>query len=138
MLIPLSVPRFTPDFTQSRASSSLRVATSDGAELVFPLLVFLPHHMLAACYEAQPRADWERQLARLSVPFWLASLLLLLVVAVLRSSCRRDGRGALRWGQPAGVDQTHQPTGGPLFNLNDISCSVHSTRAEKIATQKTR
>ena len=34
---PLSVPRFMPDFMQSRASNSRHVATSDGAELLLYL-----------------------------------------------------------------------------------------------------
>lgn len=124
--------RFTPDFTQSRVSNTLRVLTSEGAEFLFPLLASLPHHALGACYAAQPRPSWEKQLARVAVPFWLVSLLLLVVLAFLHTTCGRSVYTA--HSLPVAVDPVAQPTGGRVFDLKDIrhaACAAEKAPAVK-------
>ena len=128
--------RFTPDFTQSRVSNTLRVLTSEGAEFLFPLLASLPHHALAACHAAQPRPNWEKQLARVAVPFWLFSLVLLIALALLRTTCGRAGYVA--HSLSVAMDPVTQPTGGRVFDLKDICHTGSAARAERALATKTR
>lgn len=128
--------RFTPDFTQSRVSNTLRVLTSEGAEFLFPLLASLPQHTLAACYAAQPRPSWEKQLARVVVPFWLVSLVLLIALAFLHTTCGRTGFPT--HSRSVATDPVAQPTGGRVFDLKDMHHTTRAVRVERTAAATTR
>jgi len=54
--------RYTPDFTTSQVSHTLRIWTSQANVLTFNLNVSLPHHLLPACQSSIPRPYWEQPL----------------------------------------------------------------------------
>ena len=103
---------------------------------MFPLLASLPQHTLAACYAAQPRPSWEKQLARVAVPFWLVSLVLLIALALLHTTCGRTGFPA--HSLSLAKDPVTQPTGGRVFDLKDVHHTMCAVRADKAAVAKTR
>eukprot|EP00731_Ephydatia_muelleri_P015388 Em0008g1108a len=117
---------FTPDFTLSRVTNTLRIHTSLGSELLFPLVATLPHHLLSTCYTSRPRADWEKTLSQIALPFWVLFLIVLVVVAILQSNISTQGYRA---------DAPLQPTGGRVFDLTDITRSVHAVLNEKLRTR---
>lgn len=123
--LPLS---FTPDFTLSRVTNTLRVHTSLGSELLFPLVATLPHHLLATCYASRPRAEWEKTLSMIAFPFWVLLLVMLVVVAILQSNISTQGYQA---------DMPPQPTGGRVFDLADITRSVHTALNERMTVLRT-
>ena len=138
-ILPLhltNIHRFTPDFTLSRISNTLRIQTSDGTEMLFPLLAVLPHTMLAACYAMQPRPEWEKRMAWFSVPFWLFALLALLIVVLVKTNFH------LVPARPSYGSDTELPTlqatGSPIFDLSYLTRSVHTTLSQKISALRAR
>ena len=128
--------RFTPDFTLSRISNTLRIQTSDGTEMLFPLLAVLPHYMLAACYAMQPRPEWEKRMAWFSVPFWLFALLALLIAVLVRTNFYVV---PVRPSYHSDTElPTLQATGGPIFDLSSLTRSVHATLSQKISALRAR
>ena len=105
----------------------------DGTEMLFPLLATLPHHMLAACYMALPRPEWEKQLAWLAVPMWLTLLVVLVLAVFLRTNLGMKSRHSYQ----ASKGEL-QSTGGTVFNLADITKSVQAALAYRIAALKQR
>ena len=127
--------RFTPDFTVSRISNTLRVRTSTGLEMLFPLLVLIPHNMLATCYAMQPKPAWEKRLVWFSVPFWLSVLLLVIVVVLFQTNC--GIRPSVSYHSDGSLPAV-QPTGGRTFNLRDITRNVQATITRSILDLKTQ
>ena len=125
------LPRFTPDFTVSRVESTLTLQTADGgATLTFPVVVLLPHGMLAACYSIQPHSEWEERLAYLIVPTWLTILFFVAMFALIRTNF-----GMISPKTDAGLPAM-QPTGGDYFDFNDLMKVLHSTLSEKLDSIK--
>ena len=120
--------RFHPDFTLSRVSNTLRVHTS-GTELLYPLVATLPQHLLAPCYSAQPRPEWEKKLAWFSVYFWILTLFVGVFVALVRTNC--GVKPKLTYQTDSSLPAV-QPTGGKMFDFRDLFQSVHKTISKKL------
>jgi hypothetical protein len=121
---------FTPDFSISRVESTLTLQTAEGTTLTFPVVVFLPHSMLAACYSVQPHSEWEERLAYLIVPTWLTILFFVAMFALIRTNF-----GMISPKTDAGLPAI-QPTGGAYFDFGDLMKVLHSTLAEKLDSIK--
>ena len=128
------VYRFHPDFTLSRVSNTLRVHTS-GTELLFPLVATLPQHLLAPCYVTQPRPEWEKNLASVSVYFWILALFLVIGIALARTNCGRKPKLTYQTDRNLPLNQ---PTGGKLFDFADLTRKVQNTISRGIANLGTR
>ena len=126
--------RFHPDFTLSRVSNTLRVHTS-GTELLFPLVATLPHHLLAPCYATQPRPEWEKNLAWVSVYFWILALFMVVGIALARTKC--GVKNKLTYQTDSNLPLI-QPTGGKLFDLKELARNVQNTITRKITDLGTR
>ena len=126
--------RFHPDFTLSRVSNTLRVHTS-GTELLFPLVATLPQHLLAPCYVAQPRPDWERTLAWVSIYFWILALFVVVGIALARTNCGIKPK--LTYRTDSKLPKV-QPTGGKLFDFGDLTRTIQKTISKKISNLRTR
>ena len=123
--------RFAPDFTLSRISNTLRIKTSEGTEMLFPLLAVLPHYMLAACYAMQPIPEWEKKVAWFSVPFWLFVLLAIFLTVLVQTNFGMQSRPLHHANSEL---TTVQATGGQVFDLRDIT----KTLTEKISALRAR
>ena len=126
--------RFHPDFTLSRVSNTLRVHMS-GTELLFPLVATLPQHLLAPCYVAQPRPDWERTLAWVSVYFWILALVMVVSVALARTNCGMKPKVSYKSDSKL---PRLQSTGGKFFDLKNLAQTVQSTISKKISDLRTK
>lgn len=124
--------RFVPDFTLSRVSNTLRIKTSEGTEMLFPLLAVLPHYTLAACYAMQPRPEWEKKVAWFSVPFWLFVLLAIFITVLVQTNF---GMQSKPFHHADSELPAVEATRGQVFDLRDI---ITKTLTEKISALKTR
>lgn len=118
----MSCLRFVPDFTISRVSNTLRFKTSAGTELLFPLLAILPHNLLAVCYAMQPRPEWERTIAWISVPFWLCALVTLVAVVLVQTNFGFSP--PLTYDNDSALPAT-QATGGQVFDLKSVNSASY-------------
>lgn len=136
----------TPDYTLSRITNILRLHTTTGAPMDFPLLATLPHHMLVTCYEATPTSELESLASYLSVPLWLLALLVMIIATVLQVNwhTRRLHQTMSKISIPtSGTSYSNvtskvvskevpiQATGGPIFNLSGIARRVPSNITDR-------
>lgn len=122
--------RFTPDFTVSRVETTLTLTTSEGAVFTFPVVVLIPHSMLAACHSVQPHSEWEERLAYLIIPTWLTILFFVAMLALIRTNF-----GIISPKTDAGLPAM-QPTGGAYFDFGDLMNILQNTLAEKLDSIK--
>ena len=108
---------------------------TSGTELLFPLVATLPQHLLAHCYVTQPRPEWEKTLASVSVYFWILVLFLVVGIALARTNCGRKPK--LTYQMDSNLPSV-QPTGGKLFDLADITRRATKAITRKISNLKTR
>ena len=94
--------------------------------MTFPVVVTIPHHMLAACYSVQPHSEWEERLAYLILPTWLTILFFVAMLALIRTNF-----GMLSPKTDAALP-TVQPTGGDYFDFGDLMKVLHNTLLEKM------
>lgn len=121
--------RFTPDYSLTQVSNTLKIQTSSGNELLYPLLAILPHQLLAACFALQPRPEWEKTLAWLSVPFWL--FVLMSIMATVFVQTKFGMRKSLLPYKNDSKVPIFQPSGGQVFDLKDVQ-SVKTALSKKI------
>ena len=69
-----------------------------------------------------------------SVPFWLVTLVFVILTAIVRSGFKTRLGGP----QAKGLLPSFQSTGGKVFDLSDITRSVHAAISEKLASLKAR
>ena len=98
--------------------------------MTFPLVVLIPHNMLAACYAVQPHSFWEERVAYLSTPLWLTVLFFVTMLALIRTNF-----GVISPDSDAALPPV-QPTGGTYFDLSDITKVIHDTLLEKLDSLK--
>ena len=106
---------------------------STDQELLFPLLATLPQQFLSACYLMQPRPEWEKQVSWFSVPFWLIVLISIVFTVFVQtkffSSSSKSTSMSYINDHKLPVSQA---TGGRVFDLSDITRSVHSALSKRI------
>ncbi len=126
--------RFSPDYTLTQVSTTLRIQTSTGNEFLYPLLAILPHQLLAACIALQPRPEWEKTLAWLSVPFWLLVILCIVATAFVQT------KFGMRSGSSVSYRNEAKPTKGSIevFDLKSWSnsMSVLSKKIQELGEKK--
>ena len=122
MMIAYNHCRFTPDYSLTQVSNTLKIQTSSGNELLYPLLAILPHQLLAACFALQPRPEWEKNLAWLSVPFWLFVLLSIMATVFVQTKFGMR-KGLIPYKNDSKVPIL-QPSGGQVFNLKDVQSAL--------------
>ena len=115
--------RFTPDFTTSRLTRTLRLVTSMNNVLEFTLLATLPHHLLALCSSTLPRPVWEPYLHIVAALGMSAVFVFVIIWAyldaqkyVLQCTFGANNSGTVKVGR---VSEIYTP--GAVFNLNSIT-----------------
>ncbi|XP_064385266.1 transmembrane protein 131-like [Halichondria panicea] len=111
---------FTPDYTLTQVSTTLRLQTSTGNEFLYPLLAILPHQLLAACIALQPRPEWEKTLAWLSVPFWLLVILCLVATVFVQTKFGMRSSSFVSYKSEAKATKGS----GEVFDLKKLSKSM--------------
>ncbi len=123
--------RFTADYTLTQVSDTLRIQTSVGNEFLYPLLAVLPQQLLAACVALQPRPEWERTLASVSVPFWL--LVILCVVATVFVQIRFGIKSSSTSSYKEKVDVAKEDSGDEtVLDSNNLAKSVEPSLSKRI------
>jgi len=114
---------FTPDFTTSRLTRTLRLVTSMNSVLEFTLLATLPHHLLALCSSTLPRPVWEPYLHIVAALGMSVVFICVIVWAyidaqkyVLQCTFGATNSGTVRVGR---VSEIYTP--GAVFDLNSIN-----------------
>ena len=106
-----------------------------GTELLFPLVATLPQHLLAPCYVTQPRPDWERTLAWVSIYFWILALIMVVSVALARTNFGMKPKVSYKSDSKL---PRLQSTGGKFFDLKNLAQTVQSTISKKISDLRTK
>ncbi len=127
--LPSSSCRFSPDYTLTQVSTTLRIQASTGNEFLYPLLAVLPHQLLAACIALQPRPEWEKTLAWLSVPFWLLVILCIVATAFVQTKFGMRG---------SSVSYRNEAKATKVFDLKtwSNSMSVLSKKIQELGEKK--
>ena len=81
----------------------------------FPLVVLIPHEMLAPCFAVQPRPLWEKKLVYITFPVWVGIVIVVTFLELIGISFRFSFRSR----DPA--LPAVQPTGGAKFDLKDLT-----------------
>lgn len=76
---------FTPDFTLSKVTRTLRLATTLGTDVNYTMVTTLPPYFLASCAAVLGRPSWEPLLYYSSVSFMLFLLFCVLAAAFFES-----------------------------------------------------
>jgi len=76
---------FTPDFTLSRVTRTLRLATTVGRDVNYTMVTTLPPNFLASCAAVLARPSWEPLLYYSSVSFMLFLLFCVMAAAFFES-----------------------------------------------------
>eukprot|EP00795_Rhopilema_esculentum_P000911 gene911-10667_t len=114
---------FTPDFTTSRLTRTLRIVTSVNTVLEFTLLATLPHHLLSLCASSLPRPFWEPYFHMVAA--FVMSVVFIFVIFgayvdaqkyVLQCTFGASNSGTVKVGR---VSEIYTP--GNVFNLSSIS-----------------
>ena len=115
--------RFTPDFTTSRLTRTLRLVTSMNNVLEFTLLATLPHHLLALCSSTLPRPVWEPYLHIVAALGMSVVFICVIIWAyvdaqkyVLQCTFGATNSGTVKVGR---VSEIYTP--GAVFDLNSIN-----------------
>lgn len=124
-------PRFTPDYTLTQVSNTLRIQTSSGNEFLYPLLAILPHQLLAACIALQPRPEWEKTFAWLSVPFWLFVIMSIVATVFVQTKFGMRGSGSSSVAHQTEGTSSEVPGKG-VFDLKNLTKNVEASLSKKI------
>lgn len=100
--------------------------------MTFPLVVLIPHNMLAACYAVQPRPSWEENLVFITAPVWIVVITAIVLLALIQTNC-----GMLSHSDDPALP-TVQPTGGTYFDLKDLAKTFQDVVREKLESLKKR
>ena len=98
----------------------------------FPLVVLIPHKMLAPCFAVQPRPSWEKTLVYIVFPVWVVVVIVVTFLELIGTSFRflsRSNDPAL----PA-----VQPTGGTTFDFKDLAKTFQDVVRDKLESLKRR